>query len=394
MSVPQPGRARDDLLCFRPARLKATEFGDGVLGAGSAEIDFAPPSAISQRLRAVINRGDLGYALPRDLIDLSEATSSWHEHHMAWRPKPENLVVAPDITSAFAFVLMSSARPAGPVLVPRPGYPKLRRVASELGFEVLEYAVHRTPDGHAYALDEIEEHLRGRRRGLVVLLHPHNPTGHLAQVAEMEAIGRIVERHGALVFSDEVHAPLWLEDEPHVPYASSSSAARQHTVTALSSSKAWGLSGARVTQLVLPDGATGIWARESSLLSFLEGSVSALGVQAAIAAYEHGDPWLAALRSRLRENRDLITSFAAGAVISDYVPPGSSFLAWMSLTKDTTPETTAQFLQRRARLGVLGAEEFGSSCTTWFRLNFGSTPEVIERCLSLIAYAATINEDA
>lgn len=136
-------------------------------------------------------------------------------------------------------------------------------------------------------------------------------------------------------------------------------------------------------------------ARESSLLSFLEGSVSALGVQASIAAYECGDPWLDALRARLRGNRDLVTAFAAESpVISDYVPPGASFLAWMSLAMDPVSETAAKLLQRQARLGVLGAEEFGSSCTTWFRLNFGSTPEAVKRYLSLIANAITTNDDA
>lgn len=395
MSVLATDQAGDDLLRFREARLKAKEFGDGVVGAGSAELDYAPASVISRRLRGAIDRGDLGYALPRDLFDLSEATASWYERAMAWRPKLESLAVAPDITSAFAFVLMSMARSDGPVLVPRPGYTKLRRVASELGFEVLEYAVRRTRDGHAYALDEIEEHLRARRRGVLVLIHPHNPTGHLAKKAELEALGRIVERHGALVFSDEVHAPLWLEDEPHMPYASSSGAARQHTVMALSSSKAWGLSGVRVTQLVLPDGALGTRAREGSLLSLLEGSVSSLGVQASIVAYEYGNPWLAALRARLRDNRDRLTAFAAESpVISDYVPPGSSFLAWMSLAMDLSSETAAQLLQRRARLGVLGAEEFGSSSTTWFRLNFGSTPEKVEQYMSLIAHMATSDNDA
>lgn len=388
-------QASDGLLRFREARFKAAEFGDGVMGAGSAELDFAPASVIVQRLQAVIERGELGYALPSDLLELFEATSSWHERTMSWRPRLESLAAAPDITTAFSFVLMSLARSDGPVLVPRPGYPKLRRVASELGFEVLEYGVRRTRTGHAYAVDEIEEHLRSKRRGLVVLLHPHNPTGHLARKAELEELGRIVDRYGSLVFSDEIHAPLWLGAQPHVPYASASDVTRQHTVTALSSSKAWGLSGARVTQIVLPDGAVGTRAREGSMLSLLESSVSALGVQASIAAYEDGDPWLAELRTRLRANRDLITAFAAeSTVISDYVPPGSSFLAWMSLAMDPISGTAADFLQRQARLGVLGATEFGSSSTAWFRLNFGTTPEAVERFLSLIARAGTTNDDA
>lgn len=381
------------LLRFQQSRLKNAEFGADVVGAGSAELDFAPAPAITQHLKSIVTRGELGYALPRDFFDLFEATSNWHKQTMLWRLQPENLVAAPDITTAFSFVLMTLICPGAPVLVPCPGYPKLRHIAVELGFEVLEYGVRRTPTGYTYALDEIEEHLRGRKQGLVVLLHPHNPTGYLAQKAELEELGKIVDRYGALVFSDEIHAPLWLDNHPHVPYVSVSDVTQQHTVTALSSSKAWGLSGVRVTQIALPDGEVGKRAKRGAL-SLLGSSVSALGVQASIAAYKESDSWLAELRTRLRANRALITSFAAeSTLISDFVPPGSSFLAWIKLGIETGAETASEFLQHRARLGVLGAAEFGSLSTAWFRLNFGSNLETVRRCLSLIARMGNINHD-
>lgn len=384
----------ESFLRFRKARLKSSEFDNDLIGAGSAELDFAPATVISQRLQGIIARGDLGYALPSDFVALSEAASSWYARNMSWRPRPENFVSAPDITTAFAFILMTLIQPNVPVLVPCPGYSKLRNIAMELGFEVLEYSVRRTSSGYEYAIDEIEESLSGRYGGLFVLIHPHNPTGYLAQRTELRALERIMDRHGMLVFSDEIHSPLWLGDKPHIPYASISEVAQSHTITALSSSKAWGLSGVRVTQLALPDSAMGICVKSGSRLPLLEGSVSALGIYASIVAYENGDSWLDALRTRLRKNRDLVTAFATeAAVIKDYVPPDSSFLAWMSLAMDESSETAAQFLQRRAKLGVLGSAEFGSSSSSWFRLNFGSSPEIVNECLSLIEHAGNANDD-
>lgn len=389
------GSSGETLLISRPARLKTQEFGCGVLGAGAAELDYAPAQEISERLRKIVDSGELGYALPSDLVDLKQSTSAWHERSMGWSPRPENFVATPDITSAFSYFLLTLAPLDGPVLVPSPGYSKLKQVALELGFEVLNYTVQRSSNGYAYSLDQISEHLRTSRRGVLVLLHPHNPTGYLAQKAELEMIARIVDEFGAIVFSDEIHGPLWLEDEPHLPYAASSDIAREHTVTAVSSSKAWGLSGARVTQLAFPSGEMARRVQAGRQQAFIEGAVGALGVQASIAAYDRGGDWLEALRSRLRSNREVVTKFAAESpIICNYIQPQSSFLAWMELKMDAKSESAAQLLRDRSRLGVLGAEEFDWPQASYFRLNFGSPPVMVEQCLSLISSAAATNEDA
>ncbi|PWJ64018.1 aminotransferase class I/II-fold pyridoxal phosphate-dependent enzyme [Rathayibacter iranicus] len=378
------------LLRFRPARLKASEFEHGVLGAGSAELDYAPAQEISERLGSIVRRGQLGYALPEDLVELKHAAASWHRRTLSWAPQPEDFIAAPDIASAFAYFLLTMASADSRVLVPNPGYPKLKRVASALGFETLNYSVDRIQGGYAYSLSDIETHLRENRGCVVVLLHPHIPTGHLASKAELEKLATVVDKYRATVFSDEVHAPLWLEDEPHLPYAASSNLARQHTTTAVSTSKTWGVSGARVTQLIVPTDRRARHEQEKARRVLLEGAVTALGVQASIVAYDQGGPWLEALRARLRANRELVDRFVdQSSVIGDYVPPRSSFVAWMELAVNTSHESAAQLLLRRSRLGVLGAADFDSPRAGFFRLNFGSAPDVVERCLSLIADAGS-----
>ena len=74
-----------------------------------------------------------------------------------------------------------------------------------------------------------------------VLCNPHNPTGTVADRAELEAIAEIVERHGGRVFADEIHAPLRFDGRPFIPYASVSEATAAHTITGTSASKAWNI---------------------------------------------------------------------------------------------------------------------------------------------------------
>ena len=72
----------------------------------------------------------------------------------------------------------------------------------------------------------------------------------------------MVDRHGARVFSDEIHAPLVHPGAVHRPYASLSPVTARHALTATSASKAWNLPGLKAAQLVLSDAADAEhWAR-------------------------------------------------------------------------------------------------------------------------------------
>ena len=85
----------------------------------------------------------------------------------------------------------------------------------------------------------------------VLLCSPHNPTGRVFDLEELAQLASIVERHGARVVADEVHAPLVHPGHHHVPYASVSAATGDHAVTVTSASKAWNLAGLKCAQVVM-----------------------------------------------------------------------------------------------------------------------------------------------
>ena len=86
--------------------------------------------------------------------------------------------------------------------------------------------------------------------GTLVLCNPHNPTGTVLPRAELLAIADLVDRHGARVFADEIHAPIRFGAAEHVPYASVSEAAASHAITGTSASKAFNVPGLKAAQLI------------------------------------------------------------------------------------------------------------------------------------------------
>ena len=116
----------------------------------------------------------------------------------------------------------------------------------------------------------------------MLLCNPHNPTGRVFERSELTRLAEIVDRHGARVVADEVHAPLVYPGHGHVPYATVSAAAAEHTVTVTSASKAFNLAGLKCAQIVTTNHADA--ARWRTLRVFQVAGPTPLGIAASIAA--------------------------------------------------------------------------------------------------------------
>src|SRR5207244_1788959 len=97
-------------------------------------------------------------------------------------------------------------------------------VAPEVRAAVVESPMIREADRDTLDLDAIDATLAAGARA-VLLCSPHNPTGRVFTTEELRALAAIVDRHGARVVADEVHAPLVYAGHDHVPYATVSDAA-------------------------------------------------------------------------------------------------------------------------------------------------------------------------
>ena len=112
-------------------------------------------------------------------------------------------VVAADGTSMANFLAMAALiSPGDEVLIEHPTYDPILAAASFLGASVTRF--ERKPTD-AFRLDpaQVEPHLSPSTR-LIVITNLHNPSGDLAEEAELRALGRLAVSVGARVLIDEV----------------------------------------------------------------------------------------------------------------------------------------------------------------------------------------------
>jgi cystathionine beta-lyase len=287
-----------------------------------------------------------------------------------------------DVTAGVRLLLDVLSGP-GPLVMPVPAYSPQLAIAEITGRRRVDLVVDPDAERAEIDLDELDRLFADGAQTLL-LTQPHNPWGRVFSRAELEGVRDVVVRRGARVVSDEIHGPLALPGAEHVSYLDIEGTA-DHAVAVVAASKAFNIAGLKCAQLVTKDDAT-----RSRLLEVpmaRNDSWSSLGVVASVAAYRHGDPWLAALIERLDQQRTLL-----GELLTTHLPRArmrpleATYLAWIDL-RAYGHERPAQVAKARGRVWVAEGEDYHPGLSGHIRLNIATSPERLTEAVRRLASA-------
>lgn len=350
----------------------------GVIASTIAEMDFPLAPPVARVLHDAIERHDLGYVSSAP-AGLRTAFAEFAARRLDWRVDPEQVVLVPDVMAGIIEAARMLAGPAAAVAFASPSYPPFRFEPPEAGVAVRELPLR--PDG-GFDQDALDAELaRGTR--VVILANPHNPTGRVLPRAELERIAETCAAHDAWVLADEIHAPLVLPGATHVPWLEVSDAARERGIALTSASKAFNVAGLKAALLVTASGR----AREAVRgLPSLGERAGLLGVLAAETAFREGDAWLDAVLAQLDANRErLDRRLAAELPAVAWTRPQATYLGWLDLRGAGLGDDPAATLLRRARVALSPGHTYGASGAGFARINFGTSPELLDEAISRIA---------
>ncbi len=361
--------------------LKWTAF-DGSIGAFVAEMDFGIAEPVAAALQSAITNGRSGYPTPTLARELSQACADWQASRHGWSVEPSRIHAVGDVIGALEIVLAHFLPHGATVVLPTPAYMPFKPLLELHGHRVIEVP-HRLHDGHwRMDLQAIDDALADGA-GMVVLCNPHNPTGRVYARDELRALSNVVERHGARVFADEIHAPLVFEGHRHVPYATVSDAAASHAFVALSASKAWNLAGLKCAQLVFGnDDDHAHWQRIALLAGH---GVSGMGMIASVAAWREGGPWLDHVVCYLQRNRDLLAGMLPAQLPgATCIAPQGTYLAWIDCRALPLPDgiNPTRFFLRHARVALTDGRDCGEAGTGFVRMNFAMPAPLLRQALT------------
>jgi cystathionine beta-lyase len=248
-------------------------------------MDFDVAPAVSDALRGLVDRNELGYPDWGGIFALSPAARLFPERQSArygWEPRIDRLHDLADVIQGVRATIHHLSKPGDGVVLHLPAYHPFLHTIDEMDRRLVP--VGWTGDGFDY--DDLEQRLTADGARVWILCNPHNPLGRVFPRAELERIAEIAARHDIVVIADEIHADLTLPGGTHVAFESLGQEVSARTVTVTSASKAFNLAGLRWA--VLHAGHEPMHRAIEALPGHYLGAPNIMAVSAVVAAWDRG----------------------------------------------------------------------------------------------------------
>ena len=341
---------------------------ENVLPMWVADMGFRTAPAIIDALRRRVEHGIFGYTRVPD--SYYEAVTGWFGRRHGWSVDREWIIYTSGVVPAVSAVIKALTKPGDKVLVQTPVYncffSSIRNNGCETVSSPLLFA------GNTYTMDfeDLEQKAADPKVKVMLLCNPHNPAGRVWRREELMRVGEICIRHGVTVVSDEIHCELVFPGYHYIPFASVSEEFLNHSVTCVSSSKAFNIAGLQIANIICADPS-----RRAKIDRAINDNevcdVNPFGVIATQAAYNEGGEWLSQLIGYLHANYRCMRDFC-----SEYLPDypvavlEGTYLVWMDCRKAGLPsEVLEQRLVDEAGLWLNAGTMYGAEGEGFMRWN-------------------------
>lgn len=371
------------------ASAKWITFGPDVIPSNPAEMDFGVAPAIQKSLEQMVARQQYGYS-PKSGTGLvpavAAAFSRRMENQFGWTTDPSDVLVLADLVQATAAGILAFSDKGDGVSLQVPSYPVFLNVIAGTGRKAVVNPM--IDNGSRFDLDftGLAAAIDARTR-ILLLCHPHNPTGRAFAREELEPLVNLAVAHDMVIISDEIHADLVFDGRRHEPLAKMFPEVADRILTFYSATKSFNIPGLRCA--VVHFGSKDLRKHfEEHVPPFVLGSPSVPGMIATVTAWDEAQPWCDELLAYLQENRDYLVERVAREIPGAALRmPEATYLAWLDLSAIDLPVSAFDYLLERARVGCGDGRNFGPGYEQCVRLNFAASKAMLKETVDRIVTA-------
>lgn len=325
-----------------------------------------------------------------------EAVANNYQQEFGIKIGPENVIAGPGAKIFEQLFCEAFVEAGDDVLVFTPHFPTYAPNIERRGGHIV-WSTLRESDQFRPNLNDVESFVKGSTRPRAILLNsPHNPTGGVATVGDLTAIGDMIRGRDIALFSDEPYCHMVWQGK-HVPMLAVPELFDQ-VIAAYTFSKSYSMSGWRLGYAVTsPRIAETLSKMMNSTISCVPPFVQIAGQ----AALEHdSEERDAAMRQFQRKVALLVKALERVPEVTVQMPAGT-FYAFPNVSKicqrtKLTSHGLAMFLLEGAddRRGVacLGGECFGAAGQGFLRFSCAEPDDRLAGAIEFLAEAVTRDE--
>ena len=358
----------------RPANLKRMFTPREILERGNVSFDGAEPDyptapVIREAAVRLAENGLYGFTLMDAAYQ--DAVCWWIKNSRGTEIRPEWIVPTLGTVYALSTAVRAFTSPGDGVIVLFPSYYRHDRAVLRNGRRVVPCKLKESEGRYTLNADALAETMRSPENKLLVLCHPHNPTGHVFTEAELQTLAGLARETGTIVFSDEIFADITAPEHPALPF---STFLPEQTVACVSLGKTFNFTGVNQANAVIHDSAL----RERYLTQRNAdhfGSIDPFFYQAVAAGCtEAGRAWVTAVRDQVMRNAQRLETLLKASCPGVRMSPWEGgYIAWLDVSAaGLTGDEAAERLEKEQAVLVDPGSEYGAGGERFIRLNLAT----------------------
>ena len=363
---------------------KEAETDRQVLPAWIADMDFEVLPEIRQTVHDYAEQLVYGYTYASD--GLIEAVQNWEEKHHSYCFEKDALVFIEGVVPAISTAIQAFTKEGEAVLINTPVYPPFARSIKLNNRRLITNSLVEKDGLFEIDFDQLEKDFVEEDVKLYVLCNPHNPGGRVWEKEVLEKIGRLCQKHGVLLVSDEIHQDLALFGNKHQSFNTVHEDFKEFSLILSSATKTFNIAGTKNSYAIIENPKLRL-AFQKRQLANNQHEISGLGYLATEAAYRYGEDWLTELKELIEKHINYVEDVFGKETKIKVMKPQGTYLIWLDFSAyDISDEELRKLLRDEAKVILNRGLDFGEEGAFHARLNVAMPTSILEEvCQRIIA---------
>ena len=363
---------------------KEAETDREVLPAWIADMDFEVLPEIRQTVHSYAEQLVYGYTYASD--GLIEAVQNWEEKQHGYRFEKDALVFIEGVVPAISTAIQAFTKEGEAVLINTPVYPPFARSIKLNNRRLITNSLVEKDGLFEIDFVQLEKDLVENEVKLYILCNPHNPGGRVWENEVLEKIGKLCQKHGVLLVSDEIHQDLALFGNKHQSFNTVNEDFKEFSLILSSATKTFNIAGTKNSYAIIENPKLRL-AFQKRQLANNQHEISGLGYLATETAYRYGEDWLTELKELIEKHINYVVDVFGKETKIKVMKPQGTYLIWLDFSAyDLTDEKLQELLRNEAKVILNRGLDFGEEGSLHARLNVAMPTSVLEEvCQRIIA---------
>ena len=368
--------SKPNRLTHHAEKWKKVEADPELLPLWIADMDFEPLPEIRQVIRDYADHHIFGYPYASDR--LYQSIIDWESRQHGYKIERESILLIEGVVPALTVAIQSLTEEGDAVLINTPVYSPFARTVKLNNRQLVTNSLVEVDGVFRIDFDQLEKDIVENQVKLYIFCNPHNPGGRVWSKEELLAIGRLCQKHGVVLVSDEIHQDLTLYGHKHDTFNTVDENFKDFSIILSSATKTFNIAGTKNSFAIIENPSIRKTFANRQLANN-QHEVPTIGLLTTEAAFTYGDEWLTELKTVLEKNIDYVEEYLTSHTRIKVMKPQGTYLIWLDFSDyQLEHDQLFELLQHQAKLILNDGLSFGKEGKHHARLNAAAPFDVIE----------------